>query len=137
MPTNNKNVLITGCSSGIVRELALEFQQRGYRVWATARNLQSTQALAEQNIKVLELDVTCESQVHEVVQHILGSQGHLGMLVNNAGYGSMGPLIDMPGEELEQHVWSESLSVIFLSVGIYFFCLCEKGDIKYATCSGR
>ncbi|WP_257294640.1 SDR family oxidoreductase [Endozoicomonas sp. YOMI1] len=102
MPSNNKNVLITGCSSGIGRELALEFQQRGYRVWATARKLQSIQKLADQNIQVLELDVTNELQVHEVVQHILSSDGHLDMLVNNAGYGSMGPLIDMPGKELEQ-----------------------------------
>ncbi|WP_419832287.1 SDR family oxidoreductase [Endozoicomonas atrinae] len=102
MPSNNKNVLITGCSSGIGRELALEFQQRGYRVWATARNLQSIQALSDQNIQVLALDVTDESQVQEVVQHILNTDGHLDILVNNAGYGSMGPLIDMPGEELEQ-----------------------------------
>ncbi len=102
MPSSNKNVLITGCSSGIGRELALEFQQRGYRVWATARNLQSIQALSDQNIQVLELDVTDESQVQEVVQHILNTDGHLDMLANNAGYGSMGPLIDMPGEELEQ-----------------------------------
>lgn len=102
MPANTENVLITGCSSGIGRELALEFQRRGYRVWATARNLQSIQTLADQNIRVQELDVTSESQVHEVVQHILSSDGHLDILVNNAGYGSMGPLMDMPGEELEQ-----------------------------------
>ncbi|WP_257282873.1 SDR family oxidoreductase [Endozoicomonas sp. SESOKO1] len=102
MPANTKNVLITGCSSGIGRELALEFQRRGYRVWATARNLQSIQTLADQNILVQELDVTSEPRVHEVVQHILSSDGHLDILVNNAGYGSMGPLMDMPGEELVQ-----------------------------------
>ncbi|MFK0570852.1 SDR family oxidoreductase [Endozoicomonas sp.] len=102
MTGNGKNVLITGCSSGIGRTLALEFQQRGYRVWATARNLQSIQDLADKNIQVLALDVTSEPQIQDVVQRILSSDGHLDMLVNNAGYGSMGPLIDLPGEELEQ-----------------------------------
>lgn len=101
MSINNKNVLITGCSSGIGWTLALEFQQRGYRVWATARNLQSLQDLADKNIQLLSLDVNSESQVEEVVQTIIKTDGHLDMLVNNAGYGSMGPLIDLPGEELE------------------------------------
>lgn len=99
--TKERNVLITGCSSGIGRTLALEFQQRGYRVWATARNPQSIQDLADQNVQVLVLDVTNESQIQDVLQHILTVDGHLDMLVNNAGYGSMGPLIDLSGEELE------------------------------------
>ena len=51
--------------------LALEFQQRGYRVWATARNLQSLQDLADKNIQLMALDVNSESQVEEVVQTII------------------------------------------------------------------
>ncbi len=95
------NVLITGCSSGIGRAMALEFRQRGYRVWATARKLQSIQELEKLGIQILALDVTSPDQVQETVQHIINSDGHLDILVNNAGYGSMGPLIDLPIAELE------------------------------------
>ncbi|MGB1270488.1 MAG: SDR family NAD(P)-dependent oxidoreductase, partial [Endozoicomonas sp.] len=97
-----KNVLITGCSSGIGRTLALDFENRGYRVWATARRLESIQNLAEKNIFIEPLDVTCEEQVKQVVERIMTLDGHLDVLVNNAGYGSMGPLIEVPKEELEQ-----------------------------------
>ncbi len=99
--TEKRNVLITGCSSGIGRALALEFHRRGYAVWATARNIESIRDLTDHPIQVLALDVRNEQQVDEVVQHILARDGHIDILINNAGYGSMGPLIDMPGEELE------------------------------------
>ncbi|MGB0361141.1 MAG: SDR family NAD(P)-dependent oxidoreductase, partial [Endozoicomonas sp.] len=90
-----KNVLLTGCSTGIGHTLALELHQRGYHVWATARNLQSLQDLSGQGIQTLMLDVTNGDQIREVVDHIYKTDGHLDILVNNAGYGSMGPLIAM------------------------------------------
>ena len=51
-------VLITGCSSGLGRSLALESLSRGMRVIATARRLDSIQDLQEKGAKTLSLDVT-------------------------------------------------------------------------------
>ena len=99
---NSKNVLITGCSTGIGRSLSLEFHRRGYRVWATARNVERLNDLAGKGIETLPLDVTDREQVQKTVSHVYDADGHLDILINNAGYGSMGPLIDMSGDELER-----------------------------------
>ncbi|KEQ18106.1 SDR family oxidoreductase [Endozoicomonas numazuensis] len=95
-----KNVLITGCSSGIGLALALELNQRKYKVWATARNLESIQSLSEQGIKTAELDVTDEAQITRVLEEIRAEDGKVDILINNAGYGGMGAVAELPREEL-------------------------------------
>lgn len=97
-----KNVFITGCSTGIGRAMALAFHERGYKVWATARRVQTLDALAEQGISTASLDVTREDQVQNVVHQILDEDGKIDVLINNAGYGGMGPVIETSGEELER-----------------------------------
>ena len=49
--------LITGCSSGLGRDIALAAAARGDRVIATARRLESIKDLVSDRIKILELDV--------------------------------------------------------------------------------
>ena len=97
-----KNVLITGCSSGVGYALALEFNQRGYNVWATARKPESIAELKEKNIHVAQLDVTREDQIQQVVQKIQNEYGGIDILVNNAGYGGMGPVVETPDDELKR-----------------------------------
>lgn len=94
-----QTVLITGCSSGIGRALALEFHQQGYRVYATARNLADLAALAQQGIAPLQLDVTCPLEIAAVIDTLTAETQGIDILVNNAGYGVMGPLLDMPNAE--------------------------------------
>ncbi|KAI1368735.1 hypothetical protein F5Y08DRAFT_227895 [Xylaria arbuscula] len=63
-----KTVLITGCSDGgIGAALAVEFQLRGLRVFATARDLSKTTILAALGIETLQLDVTSESSIEQAV----------------------------------------------------------------------
>lgn len=50
--------LITGCSSGFGKELALAALGKGFRVIATARKLEALDPLARQGASVLQLDVT-------------------------------------------------------------------------------
>ena len=100
--TPQKNVLITGCSSGVGYALALEFNRRGYKVWATARKPETVAELKEKNIHVAPLDVTQEDQVQQVVRQIQDEHGGIDILVNNAGYGGMGPVVETPGDELER-----------------------------------
>lgn len=94
-------VLITGCSSGIGRALCEEYLAQGFLVYASARNIRSLEDFP-QNDKLIKiaLDVNNASSIHNAIAHIKQDHDHLDVLVNNAGYAAMGPLIDMPVEDL-------------------------------------
>jgi len=96
-------VLITGCSSGIGRALAGEFARRGHRVFATARRPEVVPAFDVPGIEVLPLDVTDVPSIEAAVATVLQRAGRVDVLVNNAGYGLMGPVLhDPPGEVRRQ-----------------------------------
>lgn len=87
-------VLITGCSSGIGKALALEFHQQGYQVYATARHPNTMEELSQQGIATLQLDVTSPPEIATVIDTITAETKGIDVLVNNAGYGVMAPLLD-------------------------------------------
>ncbi|MCQ3830210.1 SDR family oxidoreductase [Microbulbifer elongatus] len=93
--------LITGCSSGIGRELALALHARGTIVIATARRAESLQELADLGIATESLDVNNQADINRVVHAIKTAYGRLDILVNNAGYGQMGPLLELDTRVLE------------------------------------
>ncbi|KAK5988569.1 Short-chain dehydrogenase srdE [Cladobotryum mycophilum] len=88
MATQGPFALITGCSSGIGKNLALEFASRGVTVLATARRVESLKELTSthDNIEALPLeldDMASIERLHEAVEKRTG--GRLDYLVNNAG----------------------------------------------------
>jgi 1-acylglycerone phosphate reductase len=85
-----KSVLITGCSEGgIGHSLALEWHQKGYHVFATARRLEAMTSLASAGIECLTMDVTDPSSLQTAKAHVEAKTGGtLDVLVNNAGLGS-------------------------------------------------
>lgn len=93
--------LITGCSSGIGRALCEEYLSKGFYVYASARNIHSLEDLADNNqLKKITLDVNDSSSIHNAVARIKQDHDHIDVLINNAGYAAMGPLVDMPIEDL-------------------------------------
>lgn len=88
---HQKTVLITGCSSGIGRATALDFLDEEWEVYATARNPADIETLGERGANIATLDVTDQGDVDRVVDRIVDEQGRIDCLVNNAGYGQMGP----------------------------------------------
>lgn len=93
-------VLITGCSSGIGRVLAQQFHARGDTVIATARKAESLGELAQSGIQTAQLDV-CSAESIVALQQQLQQQGTvIDLLINNAGYGQMGPLLDLDSAAL-------------------------------------
>lgn len=97
-----KTVLITGCSTGIGRQLAIRLHEKGYRVYATARSPEKLESLREKGIKVLALDVTSASSITDALATIARNGDAVDWLINNAGYGAMGPLAEMPQDEIER-----------------------------------
>ena len=84
------NVLITGCSSGIGRALADAFKVAGFEVWACARKPDDVAALTAAGFNALQLDVNDST----ALQRLSEQWSELDVLINNAGYGAMGPLLD-------------------------------------------
>ena len=62
-----KVVLITGYSSGLGRALARNFHARNFRVFASARNPESIQDLAQEGISTLSIDVTSMESVTQAM----------------------------------------------------------------------
>ncbi|MBU2643180.1 SDR family NAD(P)-dependent oxidoreductase, partial [bacterium] len=86
-------ILITGASSGIGRETAKLFQDRGWNVVATMRSPEKEQELTKlDNILVTRLDVTDDLSIKPAVDAGLTKFGKIDVLLNNAGYGAFGPL---------------------------------------------
>jgi NAD(P)-dependent dehydrogenase (short-subunit alcohol dehydrogenase family) len=84
---------ITGTSRGFGREWAIAALERGDKVAATARNLDTLKELAEKypnSLLPLELDVTNKSAVTAAVDQRYEHFGPLDVVVNNAGYGLFG-----------------------------------------------
>ncbi len=81
---NNQVVLITGCSSGVGRNLCVALKKRGYTVVASARSLHKIEDL-DVDMKV-ELDVTKGNTIKRAVDEMILRFGRIDILVNNAGY---------------------------------------------------
>ncbi len=91
-----KSVLITGCSSGIGNCLARGLKQRGYRVFATARQTVDVEVLAKAGFESLPLDLDSSSSIHAAVETVLArTQGRLYALINNGAYGQPGAVEDL------------------------------------------
>ena len=92
-------VLITGCSTGIGRALVAACRQEGWSVVATARRLETLADLpAGADLVRLPLDITDPASLEAAVERCRGLR--LTGLLNNAGYGQMGPLELLRPEEL-------------------------------------
>lgn len=97
-----RNVLVTGCSTGIGRETASLFASRGWRVYATARRLDTIADLEKDGCRLLELDVTDEASRAAAVDAVTAAEGAVGGLVNNAGISEIGATATLPVDHVER-----------------------------------
>jgi len=92
-------VLVTGCSTGIGRALVHGLRASNWGVVATARRLETLADIpAGEDLRCLALDVTDSLSIAAAAEAC--SDLSLTALVNNAGYGQMGPLEALRPEEL-------------------------------------
>lgn len=102
-----KVAIITGASSGFGLLTSIELAKNGYQTIATMRDLNRQQQLLElahkegvaDHLHIMQLDVTREDQVHEVVGQVVKQYGAIDLLINNAGYAKGGLVEEIPLSE--------------------------------------
>ncbi|GAC1519967.1 MAG: oxidoreductase [Chloroflexota bacterium] len=105
-----RSAAVTGASRGIGRATALELARRGYRVFALARSEAQLGELALEasrrglQVTPVVMDIGDDTSRQRAVARILDETGGYGLdvLVNNAGYGQIGPLEEISLDKLRQ-----------------------------------
>lgn len=98
-----RNVLITGCSSGIGYCVAKGLRERGYQVFASARREEDVKRLESEGFKTLQLDLADPISVKDAVYELmLRTNSELYAVFHNGAYGQAGALEDISREVLEK-----------------------------------
>lgn len=118
----NKVVLITGGSSGIGKELALEAARRGAIVVVCSRDLERLQSVSKRCLILsgrpsfaYQLDVTDPDMVDRVLARVRHEVGEIDVLVNSAGLGHMVAVAKESRESIEHQVKLNLMALMYLS----------------------
>ena len=84
---SNKVAVVTGGTSGIGRATALALKDAGCTVYELSRRAQGVEGLHH-----ISADVTDQQAVNDAVAQIMAAEGHIDVLVNNAGFGISGAI---------------------------------------------
>ena len=96
-------VVITGCSSGIGRVTARYLRERFVTVYPTARTDAEVEELRAEGFDgAMRLDVRKPEEIAAVIREVLKREGRIDVWFNNAGYGQMGAVEDLPAEALRE-----------------------------------
>jgi len=97
----NKVVLITGSSRGVGLETAKLLAEKGFTVYGTIR---TSPPINKEDIHFLTVDLLNENSVQKAVQSIWDKEGRIDVLINNAGYGLVGPIESLTEEEMHDQM---------------------------------
>lgn len=84
---DKKVAIVTGGTSGIGRATALALQENGYTVYELSRR-----ADGMPDIRHIVADITKEDTLQAAVAQVLAAEGHIDLVVNNAGFGISGAI---------------------------------------------
>lgn len=100
---NKKFILITGASTGIGRDICEVLASKGETILAGARKEEDLDDLNRiDNVTAVKLDVTKDDDIQKAREYIEKNATKLDVLINNAGIGLWGPLVDIPESMMRQ-----------------------------------
>jgi len=91
-----KFALVTGCSSGMGREIAQALEKEGFFVYATSRTPEKLADIQSEFLQPIYMDITDIKSIKEVLEPI----EKIDLLVNNAGYGLVSTVEDVTEEQM-------------------------------------
>jgi len=115
----NKIILITGASSGIGKESAIEFAKLGANIILVARKKDKLEQVANElkkfNVSTLvcQCDVSKKNQVKEMSKMVLEKFESVDVLVNNAGFAIYGSVDDLTIDEIESQMETNYFGMVY------------------------
>jgi NAD(P)-dependent dehydrogenase (short-subunit alcohol dehydrogenase family) len=98
-----KSIVITGSSSGIGKATAKYFAEQDWKVAATMRSPENETELNQiEGVSLYALDVTDEASIAAATEQILNDFGTVDVVLNNAGYGLVGPFEAASAEQIKR-----------------------------------
>ena len=119
MDFKNKVVLITGASSGIGKQTAIEFAKLGSSIILVARRKNKLEQVENElkqfnvNTLVCACDVSKKDQVEELSKIVLQKFDSIDILVNNAGFAIYGSVSDLSIDEIESQMETNYFGMIY------------------------
>ncbi len=92
----SKVILITGASSGMGKETAIQLIKQGHKVYPVARRIENMKDLEELGAFPIPMDITKETDIQNVVDMVIQKEGKIDVLWNNAGYAVYGSVEETP-----------------------------------------
>ena len=98
-----KNILITGCSSGIGKNAAITLHNKGWRVFATCRSKTDCTFFTKLGIESFPLDLLKEESINCAVNLVKEkTKSQLDVLFNNGAYAIPGAIQDIPRSAMRE-----------------------------------
>ncbi len=121
MKFKDQIIAITGASSGIGKQTAVDFSYNGAKtVILISRNIMKLNQVKKElnphcNVEIYTCDISKKKMVYEVGQNIMEKMGAIDILVNNAGIGIYGKVIDQTIEDIEKVTSTNYLGMIYFT----------------------
>jgi NAD(P)-dependent dehydrogenase (short-subunit alcohol dehydrogenase family) len=143
IPFSDQVVIVTGASSGIGEAVVRRLARAGARLAISARRADRLEALAREldptGVHVLAVagDVTSDEDRRRLVAAAREKFGRIDGLVNNAGYGTRGPVELVPVELIRKNFETNLFSLIALTQLVAPLMRGQAGGVGRDDCRGR
>lgn len=130
MDLKGKTAIVTGASSGIGESFARQLAERGAHLVVVARRKERLEKLAGElrakhgvTVDVLALDLGAKESPQALFDATEGAGRTIDVLINNAGFGTQGPFVDIPWDKSSEQL---QLNVFSLTELTYRFVVAMK-----------
>lgn len=122
MELKNRSAIITGAGKGIGKAIATALAGEGVNLGLVARTSSDLEALQAEltskygvSVHIATADVAVKSDVDQAVEALKESLGSIDILINNAGIGTFGTLLDMEPEQWERIIQTNVMGTYYVT----------------------